>query len=191
MKKGMHILLALGLTAGVSMAQDEAMETDARRVAAEKLMNLMNMDDMFDESMDSYYAWARQQIAQSMADADEAEIDEAIQAMNKSFERSREYFAWDKLSPIFTDVYMDVFTAEELEGLIGFYESDIGKSFLEKQPQLMQATMERMQGLMQEMMMDLQEDMEKIMAGVDAGSLEDDGEPGDAAMPAAPAPAAE
>ena len=46
----------------------------------------------------------------------------------------------------FAKIYAAVFTTEELQGLIDFYKSPIGKKFLEKQPQLMLATMGKMSG---------------------------------------------
>ncbi|MCB1068800.1 MAG: DUF2059 domain-containing protein [Kiritimatiellae bacterium] len=187
---GCMALIALTLHAQDAVdAGSAAGDADARKAAAVKLMNLMNMDDMFDESMNSYNQWAQQQLASSMADADPEDVEKAMEAINQSFAKSREYFAWDKLSPMFTEIYIDVFTADELQGLINFYESDIGQSFLKKQPQLMEATMGKMQGIMQEMMMDLQDDMQKLMEETKAEAVappamgEDD--------PAAMAPAGE
>ena len=46
----------------------------------------------------------------------------------------------------FAKIYAAEFTTEELQGLIDFYKSPIGKKFLEKQPQLMAATMGKMSG---------------------------------------------
>lgn len=164
----MKTLLTLTLSATLActafaMEEGTTTDADARREAARELMLLMNMDEMFDDSMDSYYDWARQQTIATMEGASDEDIGEAMEALTMSFDKSREYFAWERLSPMFTDIYMEVFTASELRGLIVFYQSDIGKVFVEKQPQLMEATMQKMQGLMQEMMMDLQRDMEAMM----------------------------
>ena len=50
-----------------------------------------------------------------------------------------------------------MFTEEELQGLIDFYKSPVGNKFLEKQPELMAATMNRMQTEMAKIMPKIQE----------------------------------
>jgi len=84
------------------------------------------------------------------------EKEKAKAAMRAAMQSTREEFSWDRIGPMFVDVYAEVFTKEELDQLNEFYESPIGRKFVEKQPQLQAATMMRMQSLMREVMPKIQ-----------------------------------
>ena len=43
---------------------------------------------------------------------------------------------WPTLQPAYIDLYARIFTDEELDGILGFYKSAAGKSFIEKSPAL-------------------------------------------------------
>jgi len=51
--------------------------------------------------------------------------------------------------------YAQTFTADQLDGIIAFYETPIGKKFVEKQPQIMSATMLKMNKIMLRVMPDI------------------------------------
>ena len=44
----------------------------------------------------------------------------------------REEMTWDKLRPLYVQIYQESFTQEEIDGLIVFYESPAGVAFVEK-----------------------------------------------------------
>jgi hypothetical protein len=68
---------------------------------------------------------------------------------------------WNKM---FAEVYAEVFTAEEIDGLIKFYKSPLGQKLLAKEPQLTKATMAKMQVEMAKIMPKLQANMAKAIA---------------------------
>ncbi|MDY0275438.1 MAG: DUF2059 domain-containing protein [Desulfomicrobium sp.] len=49
--------------------------------------------------------------------------------------------AWDKIENQYIDLYTTVFTEEDIKGLVGFYNSELGKKVTEKMPELMQQSM--------------------------------------------------
>jgi hypothetical protein len=59
-------------------------------------------------------------------------------------------------------IYAELFSEDELKGLIEFYNSDLGKKFSEKQPDLMRRSMElsmgRMQNAMPQIMQKIQQE---------------------------------
>jgi uncharacterized protein len=57
----------------------------------------------------------------------------------------REEMTWDKLRPVYVQIYQESFTQEEIDGLIAFYESPAGFAFVEKMPFVMQKSMSIMQ----------------------------------------------
>jgi hypothetical protein len=62
-------------------------------------------------------------------------------------------------------VYADVFSEEEITGIVAFYKTPIGHAMLDKMPLLMSKSMEisqrRMAGLMPEIQRQMQEVMQK------------------------------
>jgi uncharacterized protein len=53
----------------------------------------------------------------------------------------REEIAWDKMRPLYMQVYQETFTQEEIDGLLAFYTSPAGIAYVEKMPVVMQKTM--------------------------------------------------
>jgi uncharacterized protein len=138
-----------------------AEETKDTRAAAEKLLELFNMEATFDQAMGQ-----AMQMSVGMIDSQdlpESEKVEARKAVEASMKITLEKFSWDRMKGMFVDIYAEVLSLEELEGLIAFYESPIGRKFIKKQPELTSATMQKMQGLMQELMPEIQKEVEKAV----------------------------
>jgi hypothetical protein len=45
-------------------------------------------------------------------------------------------YDWNKWEPTYEQVYVDVYTEQELDGIIAFYQSPVGQAFLSKTPQI-------------------------------------------------------
>lgn len=76
---------------------------------------------------------------------------------------------WEKLEPMFIEVYSNTLSQDDVDGIIAFYKSPAGQSFIKKMPVVMQQSMGVMQKLMMPMMEKIQvlekemtEDMQKI-----------------------------
>ncbi|NQU38425.1 MAG: DUF2059 domain-containing protein [Lentisphaerae bacterium] len=156
MRRWMMIVVMAVAVNMVARATEVPAVVDAveRHAAADKLLTLFNMDNTYDHAMKQAMSMATEMV--NAQDIPEAEKDRARKAVEASITVSMEKFSWTRMKSIFLDIYADILSLEELDGLIAFYESPIGQKFLKKQPQLSLATMEKMQLLMQEMMPDLQ-----------------------------------
>ena len=53
----------------------------------------------------------------------------------------REEIDFSEFEPAMVHIYDKHFSAEEIQGLLAFYESDIGRRFIEKQPAIVQDSM--------------------------------------------------
>jgi hypothetical protein len=161
-----------GLIALLFTAPTFAQETTPEREAAERLVELFQLDKTFEATMEQV-TQASLEMIDSMEGDEEAKA-AAKAGMQESFGVVFEEFSWDRIKPLFTDIYAEVFTVEELEGLIEFYESPIGQKFIAKQPELAAASMRHMQGLMQDIMPKIQkkaqEEMEKAVADSEKSS---------------------
>ncbi len=65
-------------------------------------------------------------------------------------------FAWEKMRELYVDVYKDVFTEAEVNEMIAFYQSPLGRKMLKKMPELMQVTMEKTQAMLSRNMPEFQ-----------------------------------
>jgi hypothetical protein len=63
-----------------------------------------------------------------------------------------------KVRPQQVKIYNDIFSDEEINGLLGFYESPAGHAWVDKMPLVMSQMMIAMQGQMK----DLQEEIQRI-----------------------------
>lgn len=72
----------------------------------------------------------------------------------------KDELSWDKLEPMYLEIYEKTFTQEEIEGMIAFYKTPAGIAVIKKMPAVMQQTMTVMQQRMGPM-------MEKVKTAID------------------------
>ena len=156
MKKAIMIAVILLIAVG-GFCEDE----NPVRDAAANLLNLMNMDKTFDKTMKQ-----AMQMPLTMIEAQDLpaeEKDKALQSVKVSMKVIRKKFSWKNMKTMFADIYAEVLSLEELEGLIKFYESPVGQQYIKKQPELTSATMKKMQVLMQDLIPDIQKEVAKAV----------------------------
>ncbi len=84
---------------------------------------------------------------------------EGQEALNASLQK---FYSWDKMERMFSKVYTDVFSAQELNDMTEFYRSEVGTNMLKKQPEVMQKTLQLVQQINQEIQPKLQAELEAI-----------------------------
>lgn len=77
-------------------------------------------------------------------------------ATPKVMQVMRDELSWDKMRPLYVQIYRDSFTQEEVDGLTAFYKSPAGAAYIDKMPVVMQKTMTLMQARMGPMMAKMQ-----------------------------------
>ena len=68
----------------------------------------------------------------------------------------KEELSWEKMKDLYVQVYRETFSQEEIDGLIAFYQTPVGQSFVSKQPELTKRTMAILQQRMAPMMQRIQ-----------------------------------
>lgn len=76
--------------------------------------------------------------------------------MQKLTELLKQEMSWDTMKQPTMDIYAKHFSQNEINGLIKFYESDIGKSMTSKMPLIMQDSMVMSQNMMMKVMPKIQ-----------------------------------
>jgi hypothetical protein len=138
--------IALLLTASGALAQDAA-----RKAKIEEMFRLMNIDQMMQQMMGQMKAMGMQQLDKNMPPEEKAK---AAESQRKIFDM----FNWEKFKSSFVQIYSEVYTDEELDGILAFYRSPAGQAMVAKQPQLMAKSM----ALAQKLMADMQPELEKM-----------------------------
>jgi len=82
---------------------------------------------------------------------------QAEQAMRKMSRVLEDRLSWEKLKPIYVKIYDEIFTADELSGIVTFYRSPAGRAMVEKMPLLMSKAMTAVQQQMGDIMQQMQQ----------------------------------
>lgn len=107
-----------------------------------------------ERTLDSMFIQMEQMTRQSMAAVTKgrtlpAEQQRIMDAKARKFMQSlREEMSWEKMRPMYLQVYRETFTQEEIDGLVAFYKSPAGLAFIEKMPLVMQKSMTLIQSHM-------------------------------------------
>jgi hypothetical protein len=158
--------LLMALVAALPLqAQDQPSSTNL--ALAGQLVDLMHLDKAMNVGLNSM-----KQMQSKMLDSSTTNSSSDTKAMvQKSMEAGMSevtaVMTPEKMHAMYVSVYASTFTAEELQGAIGFYKSPVGQKWIEKQPQVSMAIMEQTTAMMPKMeqMMD---SLKKSMGALDA-----------------------
>jgi uncharacterized protein len=141
----------------VSLAHSAAPSPDS----VEKLLVDARVEKLLDAMLASVDQSMRQSMVATMQGRQLSPEQQRVidEAPAKFAQVLREEMTWDKMRPIYVQIYQESFTQEEVDGLIAFYESPAGVAFVEKMPVVMQKSMSIMQSRMAPM-------IEKIRGGM-------------------------
>jgi uncharacterized protein len=75
----------------------------------------------------------------------------------KMAEIFKEELSWENIEPVIVDVYRKTFTQKEVNGMLTFYHSAVGKTMVAKMPQVLNASSEAMRSRISALVPKLQE----------------------------------
>lgn len=158
-------LLLCTLSPFVVPAALAAQPTDAQ---VDRLIETMDMRRVVDEMFAQIDAMGLQMGEQFLGeDATPQKREDMRRALARQHAAMRKTLSWDKLGPIYRNVYRKLFTAEEVDAMIAFYGSQTGRGILRKMPQAMELTMQDMQPIMQTLIADMQKELEAEIRRID------------------------
>jgi hypothetical protein len=112
---------------------------DSFHDSVEKLLLLMKQDQILNQTFEQIKPMAFQQFQQMNLTEEQSLL--MNKYMDKIFNVMKDELSWDNIKEEFIQIYMTVYTKEEVQELITFYQSPIGRKTIEKIPQLMQQSM--------------------------------------------------
>lgn len=83
---------------------------------------------------------------------------------DKLFAMLAERMSWEKMKPQYIKLYDEIFTAEEVAGILAFYKTPAGTALLEKMPALMTRSMQIAQQQVNETMPEIKRMLEQETA---------------------------
>lgn len=128
----------------------QAQAEPATRATIEKLLQVTDAAAMMDQAY-----LQLDQISEQMLKSSGTGLDtdpQARQMVRNINALVREELSWKQLEEPMIALYGNVFSEDELQDIIAFYQSEAGQKMLKRQPELMQGTMVMMQEQMQRLM---------------------------------------
>src|SRR5258708_11142330 len=120
----------------------------------EQLLAAMNIEQQQKEMLGQMQQLVTSQVKSQMpSEAAAAKIEDL---QKKMFALIGEETSWQKMKPVFVQVYSDTYTEPEIDGILAFYKSPAGRAMVDKQPTLTSKMMTSMQAQMGEIMTKIQ-----------------------------------
>jgi hypothetical protein len=147
-------MFAVLLFAPALMLADDA----SKAAKIEELCLITHMDQLSQQIIDQIAPIVKTQMGNVPAEQ-RAAVNEL---MDKLTTLIANRLNWDSLKPAFVKLYSDTYTEEEVEGMIVFYKTPVGRAMLEKMPALMQKAMAISQDTMRDILPEIQRSIEEI-----------------------------
>jgi hypothetical protein len=147
----MKRLLAIATLAAALAASLSAHAIPASQESVEKLLAVTKVES----TLETMYSGIEQVMRQSMKQAaqgkplspEQQRVFDTVPARFVAV--MREEMNWQKMKPLYVQLYRETFEQEEVDGLLVFYASPAGRAFVNKMPIVMQKSMALSQSLMQ------------------------------------------
>ncbi|WP_167856544.1 DUF2059 domain-containing protein [Hymenobacter metallicola] len=143
--------LAAQTTSAPTTAAPVAAISPKQRQAAEELLQMMKMEENMNKSIDQMVSMQVQQRP------DMKQVEPELRTF------MTKHMSWATLKDDMVQLYAAEFTEKDLRNLTAFYKSPTGQKLLDKQPELMRATMQMGQQRLQQNIPELQQLIEKKM----------------------------
>ena len=147
------LLLAIFLALSVAFTGAKAQE-NTKTAKIEELLKLTNAEAMSQQMYGQIRAMTTRQL-DTMSGSEEAKT-AAAQTVDKLMSRLQERLSWAKMKPEYVRLYDEVYSDDEISGILAFYKSAAGEAFVKKMPVLITKSMEISQRQMSDLMPELQ-----------------------------------
>lgn len=162
--------MAIGLVLSVAGAHAQ---DASRRVLAEELLNVMNVQEAIGKSLamiKQMIPVQREKMMQAMGQTNMPS--KVSNQSDQMMDLMAQELSWDKMKDDYITLYAETFTEDEMKGIIAFYKSPAGLAFTKKQPELMKRSMEMTQKMMMRIMPKIQAMAKEMSAPVPASTAE-------------------
>lgn len=134
--------------------------------SVERLLTVTHTEQLLDNNMRNLDAAVRRSLAQSLQGQKlTVQGKQIVDAFAIKFVATvRDEITWDKVKPIYVRLYADTFSQKEIDGLLAFYTTPVGQSFIEKMPIVSAKSTAAMQELMDPIVLRMRESIKEASA---------------------------
>lgn len=170
MKKTALLIISLALISSLGAVETAplAIATPARVELARKVIKASQFDRMFDQMGNQMQQMAAQSMGLSNPNQTPAQKEAAMKTLNDVMKLSMD--ATKGLLAKMDVIYAEIYSEAELQAMLAFFESNEGRSMLQKQPEVMQRMMPLVQGMQKELVPQIQQIVEKAKADAAAAT---------------------
>ena len=118
------------------LSQSSYAEVNTSRQLAEELLVLTEAKKNLEKSFDMIKQMQMARIKNTNLSGEDAQ--NAAYLQEEVMNILEKEMSWDNLKEDYIDIYAEIFTEEELQGIIAFYKTPIGRKFIERTPEVMQ-----------------------------------------------------
>jgi hypothetical protein len=161
----MKRLITFILAAGLSFSAFAQGTQPASTASIEKLLEVTETRQMYDASMKEMSKMIEKAMAgtlKRLPPEKQTQLKQVISDIDKLMQKEAN---WGKMKPLYMQIYKETFTQQEVDDLMAFYQTPSGKSFVRKQPVVLQKmtalTQEKMSMMMERLPGMVQKAMEK------------------------------
>ena len=151
--KRTSLLLTISLALSGAFLGARAQE-NTKTAKIEELLKQTNAEAMSQQMYGQIRAMTTRQL-NTMSGSEEAKA-AAAQAIDKIMTELQNRLSWAKMKPEYVRLYDEVYSDEEITGILAFYKSAAGQAFVKKMPILITKSMEISQRQMSDLMPELQ-----------------------------------
>jgi hypothetical protein len=166
--KYIALIIALSLASPAYSASPS--ETSVR-----DLMRVMESQKMLDVAFGQLDSIMQSTMKQALQGKDlTPEIQTAMDhARTKMIATMKEEMSWPKLEPVFIDLYKKSFTQTEIDGMLAFYSSEVGRAVIAKMPLVMQNSTQLLQQTLVGLMPRMRTIQNEMVAEINAITCKD------------------
>ena len=143
-------IFVLGFVFAGALASAQELTKQAK---IERLLTVTKADAMLDQTLNQMKGMMASQIPQGGTPEQQAR---ARELQGKILDLVTARMGWDKMRVEFVRIYDELFSDDEIDGILAFYQSPAGRATLEKMPQLMTKAMAYAQSQMADLLPEIQ-----------------------------------
>ncbi|HZZ18028.1 MAG TPA: DUF2059 domain-containing protein [Opitutaceae bacterium] len=149
------------VTVPSSVAAPSPTPAGPSKESVDKLLSVMNVETMVNAMQNRANTAVQGGMQRTLrAQVSTPEQQKVIDELSKKITADiAAQLSWENMKPLYSQVYTETFTQEEIDGLVQFYQSPIGKVFVSKVPQVMDKTQILMQSRITPLMRNLQSEV--------------------------------
>jgi uncharacterized protein len=153
------VLVLICMTSAVRAADSQPTEASVKQLL--EIMRMRKSLDLIATQMDKIMQTAVEQATQGHPLTANAKQSVA-RCRADVHDTIRDELNWEKMEPVYVDIYQKAFTQKEIDSLIAFYESPVGQNIVVKLPEAMKEAEEQTMELVRPMMLRIQEMAQEI-----------------------------